>query len=127
MKRVGGDSGRYEREEFVDGVIVAPSERVVVDVLFDGAGRLLLEHRTPVTTYPLASISVGDEHATPSLAAAFGELRTNGDMVAERDRAALSLDAEPDKTLALVAEMDLGEPELSPGATVATHARCTRR
>jgi hypothetical protein len=27
MKRVGGDSGHYEREEFAEGVIVAPSER----------------------------------------------------------------------------------------------------
>jgi FtsP/CotA-like multicopper oxidase with cupredoxin domain len=39
MKRVGGDSGRVEQEEFVDGVIIAPSERTVVDVLFDRPGR----------------------------------------------------------------------------------------
>ena len=38
MKLVGGDSGRYEREEFVDSVILAPSERVVVDVLFEQPG-----------------------------------------------------------------------------------------
>ena len=35
MKLVGGDSGRHEHEEFVDDVLLAPSERVVVDVLFD--------------------------------------------------------------------------------------------
>ena len=29
MKLVGGDSGRYEREEFIESVILAPSERVV--------------------------------------------------------------------------------------------------
>src|SRR3954451_9939187 len=34
MKRVGGDSGHYEHEEFVTAVLLAPSERVVVDVLF---------------------------------------------------------------------------------------------
>ena len=39
MKLVGGDSGRCEREEFVDEVVLAPSERVVVDVLFDKPGR----------------------------------------------------------------------------------------
>ena len=38
MKLVGGDSGRVEREEFVESVVLAPSERVVVDVLFDRAG-----------------------------------------------------------------------------------------
>ena len=39
MKLVGGDSGRVEREEFVDEVILAPSERAVVDVLLRRAGR----------------------------------------------------------------------------------------
>src|ERR687894_2545418 len=47
MKLVGGDSGHHEREEFVDEVILAPSERVVVDVLFDKAGPGTLEQRTP--------------------------------------------------------------------------------
>jgi hypothetical protein len=54
----------------------------------------------------------------PSLESQFGRLRTNPDMVTERERIATYLDAEPDKTLALVAEMDMGEPELPPGATV---------
>ena len=39
MKLVGGDSGRVEHEEFVEDVVLAPSERVVVDVLFDAARR----------------------------------------------------------------------------------------
>ena len=47
MKLVGGDSGRYEREEFVDGVMLSPSERAVVDVMFDRPGLATLEHRTP--------------------------------------------------------------------------------
>ena len=38
MKLVGGDSGRYEHETFVDEVLLAPSERAIVDVLFDSAG-----------------------------------------------------------------------------------------
>ena len=38
MKLVGGDSGHYEHEQFVDDVILAPSERVIVDVLFDHSG-----------------------------------------------------------------------------------------
>ncbi len=39
--------------------------------------------------------------------------------MAERERIAPYLEAEPDKTVALVAEMDMGEPDLPPGATVA--------
>ena len=47
MKLVGGDSGHVEREELVDEVILAPSERVVVDVLFDQSDDLALELHTP--------------------------------------------------------------------------------
>src|SRR5690242_2185547 len=111
MKRVGGDSGRYEREEFVDSVLLAPSERVVVDVLFEQPGQLTLEHRTPERTYALATIDVGAEPATPSLAEQFDTLRHNQEWVAERARLAPYFDASPDKTLALVAEMDMAAPE----------------
>jgi FtsP/CotA-like multicopper oxidase with cupredoxin domain len=40
MKLVGGDSGRVEHEEFVDDVVLAPSELVVVDVLFTQPGQV---------------------------------------------------------------------------------------
>ena len=108
MKLVGGDSGRYEREVFVDEVLLAPSERVVVDVLFDRPGELTLEHRTPGRRYPLATIRVSDEPVARTSADAFGSLRTNADMVAERERIAPFVDAAPDKTLAFVAELDVG-------------------
>ena len=111
MKLVGGDSGRYEREEFVDSVILAPSERAVVDVLFVKTGQLTLEHRTPQRTYPLATINVDAERAAAPLRAQFEALRSNPEWVADRKRFAPYLSAPPDKTLAFVAEMDMGEPE----------------
>jgi FtsP/CotA-like multicopper oxidase with cupredoxin domain len=111
MKLVGGDSGHYEHEELVEEVLLAPSERVVIDVLFPEPGQLVLEHRTPERAYQLAEITVSDEAAEPALEAQFDDLRTNRDMEAERGRIAPYLDAEPDKTLAFVAEMDLGVPE----------------
>ena len=118
MKLVGGDSGHVEREEFVEAVLLAPSERVVVDLLFAEPGELTLLHRTPDKEYPLATIQVGDEQAEPSFAQEFEALRMNADMLAERERMAPHLEREPDKTLALVAEMDMGGPELPPGTTV---------
>ncbi len=60
MKLVGGDSGRYEHETFVDEVLLAPSERAIVDVLFDPPGAFDLEHRTPGHTYVLGTVTVGD-------------------------------------------------------------------
>jgi FtsP/CotA-like multicopper oxidase with cupredoxin domain len=111
MKLVGGDSGRVEHEQFVEDVILAPSERVVVDVLFDQPGDLTLEHRTPDRVYSLAAIRVSDERVQPSLEDRYEVLRTNADMAAERERIAPFVDAEPDKTLAFIAEMEMEAPE----------------
>ncbi|HEX8741681.1 MAG TPA: multicopper oxidase family protein [Thermoleophilaceae bacterium] len=110
MKLVGGDSGRCEREELVESVVLAPSERVVVDVLFDRAGEVGLEHRTPERTYALGAVAVSEEPARPSYASDFERLRTAPELSAERERLTPLLSAEPDKTLAFVAEMDMGEP-----------------
>jgi FtsP/CotA-like multicopper oxidase with cupredoxin domain len=111
MKLVGGDSGRYEREERVASVVLAPSERAVVDVLLADPGRLTLEHRTPGRTYPLATIDVDAEPAEPALSRAFVELRHNPEWVGERQRLARYVEAPPDKTLALIAEMDMAGSE----------------
>jgi FtsP/CotA-like multicopper oxidase with cupredoxin domain len=92
-------------------VVLAPSERVVVDVLFDRAGTLALEHRTPETTYELAAIKVDEGGGASRAARQFDQLRVNEDMAAERDRNGAYLEAEPDKQLALIAEMDLEVPE----------------
>jgi FtsP/CotA-like multicopper oxidase with cupredoxin domain len=101
MKLVGGDSGRYQRETLVDEVLLAPSERAIVDVLFDAAGEVRFEHRTPDRTYELGAFSVASAHT------AFGELRVDEELAAialllgpDRDRA-------PDKTLAFRSTMPL--------------------
>jgi len=106
MKLVGGDSGRVEHEEFVSEVLLAPSERAVVDVLVGQPGQLTLEHHTPNRTYTLASITVTEERAEPSLTDLFQQLRTAPELVGERRQLDAWLAAPPDKILALVAEMD---------------------
>ena len=111
MKLVGADAGHYEHEELVEEVLLAPSERVVVDALFSDAREPELEHRTPERTYRLAAIKVSDEPPEQSFVDEFGELRTNRDMAELRERIEPFLKAAPDKTLSFVAEMDLGIPE----------------
>jgi FtsP/CotA-like multicopper oxidase with cupredoxin domain len=120
MKLVGGDSGRVEHEELVDQVLLAPSERVVVDVLVESPGELALEHHTPDRVYRLAAITVTE--GTPSAAAAqFGRLRRAPELAAERQRLEGWLAAPPDKVLALVAQMD--DPAAMPeGAGPVTYA-----
>ena len=114
MKLVGGDSGRYQRERFVEEVLLAPSERAIVDVQFDRAGVARLEHRTPDRTYDLGAISVVS--ANPAFAAlrVDPELTTiAADLDADRERV-------PDKTLAFRSTM----PLLYGGATGASSFAC---
>jgi FtsP/CotA-like multicopper oxidase with cupredoxin domain len=111
MKLVGADSGHYEKEELVDEFLIAPSERVVVDVLFDEPGEVVLEHRTPEKSYRLAEIKINDEPADSDIGDQFDKLRAQDDMKTARERAEAFLDAPPDKTLSFVAEMDEVGPE----------------
>src|SRR3954452_8423285 len=111
MKLVGGDSGRCEREELVESVVLAPSERAVVEVRFEAAGEAALEHVTPERTYPLAAITVGGGAVDPGPTAAFDTLRVNPGMVAAGHRIPPYRAREPDKTIAFVAEMEFEVPE----------------
>ncbi|TML07234.1 MAG: hypothetical protein E6G41_05155 [Actinobacteria bacterium] len=111
MKLVGGDSGRCERETFIDSVIVAPSERAVVDVLFDTAGEVALEHRTPETTYRLGAVDVTGDVTDSAPEAAFATLRSNPEWSELREKVEPYREAAADKSLAFVAEMEFEEPE----------------
>ncbi|HET9220400.1 MAG TPA: multicopper oxidase domain-containing protein [Terriglobia bacterium] len=106
MKLVGGDSGRFEMEQFVHELLLAPSERYVVDVLFDQPGLVTLDHRTPQDRHRLATVGVSTKPATPSLRNEFHILRQNADMREERRRIESYVDAPSNKTLSFVAEMD---------------------
>ena len=122
MKLVGGDSGRVENEEVVESVVLAPSERAVVDVLFEQPGELYLEHHTPDLTYRLATVAVTEERAAPSQAVrGFEVLRRAPELEAERRQLDRWLAAPADKVLALVAQMD--DPAAMPaGAGPVTYA-----
>jgi FtsP/CotA-like multicopper oxidase with cupredoxin domain len=111
MKLIGADGGRYERELWVDDVVVAPSERAIVDVRFDDAGTVDLLHLTPGKSYKIGQVSIDDTQIDRAEPAPFEELRENAEMVDERERTRRFLDEPPDKTLALVAEMDFEEAE----------------
>ena len=106
MKLVGGDSGRYEREAFVDEVMLAPSERAVLDVKFDSPGEVRLEHRTPDQVYDLGAFSVVG-NATASAGASFDVLRVDPQLTSEHESIGDDLERSPDKVLAFVATMPL--------------------
>jgi FtsP/CotA-like multicopper oxidase with cupredoxin domain len=107
MKLVGGDNGRYEREEWVDEVLLAPSERAVVDVLLDAAGTYPLEHRTPHHTYRLGSVVVADEPTERSFVTHFETLHANRELATQRERIGPERQRPPDKSLVFTALMPL--------------------
>jgi FtsP/CotA-like multicopper oxidase with cupredoxin domain len=127
MKLVGGDSGRCEREEFVEEVLLSPSERAVVDVLFDAPGEARLEHCTPDRAYDLGSFSVSGT-ATGNAAASFGVLRADPELTAERRSIEQDFERAPDKTLSFVASMPLlygGEVQPASSYVCPMHAEVT--
>jgi hypothetical protein len=87
-------------------VVLAPSERAVVDVLVDQTGELALEHHTPDRGYRLATFTVGEKQAATPAVRAFEQLGRAPELAAEREQLAAWLAAPPDKVLALVAQMD---------------------
>jgi len=106
MKLVGGDSGRVEHQELVESVVLAPSERAVLDVLVERPGELALEHHTPDRVYRLARVAVAGEPVRSAAAGAFPVLRQAPELTVERAQLDRWLAAPPDKVLALVAQMD---------------------
>jgi FtsP/CotA-like multicopper oxidase with cupredoxin domain len=105
-KLVGGDSGRYERETFIEEVLLAPSERAVIDVLFDTPGQVRLEHRTPDHTYDLGAFTV-TEGASGAAAGLFETLRTDPALTAEHHSIGHDIERPPDKVLAFFSLMPL--------------------
>src|SRR5918993_1080355 len=104
MKLVGGDSGRYEQETFVDEVILAPSERAVLDVMFDTPGEARLEHRTPDHVYDLGAFAV-EGNSAMAAATSFEALRVDPRLTAEHQSIDRDIERPPDKVLAFVASM----------------------
>jgi FtsP/CotA-like multicopper oxidase with cupredoxin domain len=113
MKLVGSDCGRVEREVFVEEVLIAPSERAVIDVLFERVGVFPLEHRTPGKSYRLGAVEVSEEPVEISYRVAFETLRYNPEFATERASLAADFDRIPDKMLVLIGEM--------PGMTHGAH------
>jgi FtsP/CotA-like multicopper oxidase with cupredoxin domain len=106
MKVVGGDSGRYEHEIFVDEVLLSPSERMIVDVLFDEAGEITLEHRSPDKSEALGVIRVSGS-ASGAGVDAFLQLRTNPELSELRSTIASDFERDPDKVLGFSSAMPL--------------------
>ena len=114
MKVVAGDVGNYEREAWVESVVIAPAERYVVHVRFDSAGDVALVNRVQALdhlfgrffyqTDTLGTVHVGPEAAAPDLAAGFAALRRDTVTSAEIGRFRRHFGRPVDRALVLTLE-----------------------
>lgn len=105
MKLVGGDGGAYERDQWVPSVVLAPSERAVVEVLFEKSDTFAIQNKTPEKAYTLGRIVVSDEPAAISYAPEFEALKTHQETIASIDPFRLYFSSAPDKRLVLTIHM----------------------
>ncbi|MBT8252259.1 MAG: multicopper oxidase domain-containing protein, partial [Nitrosopumilus sp.] len=97
LKLVADDASNYEKQEFVDSVILASSERRIVDVMFDKTGKYSIMHSTPEKSYKLGTISVIPSDKIKNYD--FDNLVTNIEVVDEIDQFRKYFSVEPDLKL----------------------------
>jgi len=99
MKLVGGDNGKVEQETFVDHIILAPSERDIIEVLFPKIGYFFMVNRIPQGDKSLGTITVTPGAPEKNLAADFDVLKKNEDISTDIDRYRPFFDKPPEKQL----------------------------
>jgi suppressor of ftsI len=105
LKLVGGDNGKYEHETYVDSVTLGPSERAVVDVLYQKPGTYRVLNQTPDKRYELATVTVSGDQPKTSYATQFNMLKTNSDTIASIDPFRASFTKPVDRSLKLSVSM----------------------
>jgi FtsP/CotA-like multicopper oxidase with cupredoxin domain len=123
MKVVAGDVSRFEREERVPSVVLAPAERYVIEARFEKPGRYALVNAIQAINHyegefvpevdTLGIVTVGEVPASPDYAARFATLRDYPAVSHDVDRFRPYFDKEPDERLRLTVQ-----PNSLPLATV---------
>jgi FtsP/CotA-like multicopper oxidase with cupredoxin domain len=121
VKLIASDVGRFEREAWVESVVIAPAERYVVDVRFEEPGTTLIANSIQAINhfrgefYPhvdtLSIVTVSTETAAPGISDSFYSLRVHDEIAAELEPYRPHFNREPDYELeATVRVQDLPTP-----------------
>jgi len=123
MKVVASDVSRFEREERVASVVLAPAERYVVEARFDKPGRYALVNAIQAINHfegeflaevdTLGIVTVSDVPASPDYGPRFAALRAYPAVSRDVDRFRQYFDKAPDERLTLTVR-----PNSLPLATV---------
>lgn len=111
IKVVASDVSRFEREERVPSVVIAPAERYVVEARFEHAGRYVLVNAVQAINHfrgefeaqvdTLGIVTVDDAPASPNYTAQFATLRAHAEVERDIEPYRKYFDKAPDKTLRL--------------------------
>ena len=109
IKLLGSDLSNFEREEWVESVVVAPAERYLVDVRFAESGRVAIENRVLAIDHvfgrffaqvdTLGMVQVNRERVREDLGAAFRVTREHPGVSAGIDRFREQFERPPDRSL----------------------------
>ena len=99
MKLVGADAGLYTKDTFVDEIIMSPSERVVVDVLFKEKGVSRLENIATNPKQILGRVMVGAKSLASNKRKTFDLMTERPNILAEIKPLLALTDAKPDYTM----------------------------
>jgi FtsP/CotA-like multicopper oxidase with cupredoxin domain len=114
MKLIASDAGRYEREAWVENVVIAPAERYIVQVRFDRPGKVALVNRVRgldhlygrffAETDTLGLIQVSRQRTGRDLGRSFSTLTRDSAGVVDLERYRRAAANSPQKTLILTLE-----------------------
>ncbi|MEK6910575.1 MAG: multicopper oxidase family protein [Nanoarchaeota archaeon] len=101
LKVIGSDGGNYEKEFLADSVIISPSERSVVEALFDKPGNYNILHTNPDKTYILGSVNVLNEKTNIDYSSQFNKIKNNEQVSENIEKYKSWINNEPDVNLKL--------------------------
>ena len=111
IKVVASDVSKFEREEMVPSVVIAPAERYIVEARFDRPGRYALVNAIQAINHyageftpqidTLGIVTVDASPASPDYSAQFATLRSNDAVLADVAKYRSYFDKPPDKVLRL--------------------------
>ncbi len=118
MKVVGGDAGNFEREEWVESVVIAPAERYIVHVRFDHPGMTPFVNRVQALDHlygrffpqwdTLGTVTVAGPAGAPAISRTFDVARPDTAAAADIARFRKEFARPVDRTLVLaMASQDL--------------------
>lgn len=115
MKLVATDVSRYQKEQWIQSVVISPAERYVIDVLFEEPGEHPITNRIQAVNHflgdflplvdTLGTVTVLPESTEADHARAFVELRDYPDVSSDIERFRPHFDRPVDKEIVLTLEV----------------------